>query len=340
MAVPLGAQPALNLGLLEPLEVVQAALDHADAVAGTVDEVPLAGLEGFVRQVVGWREYLRGVYVVHGRRLRTRNLLGMDRPLPQGFWDASTGLDPVDLVVRRVLDRGWCHHIERLMVLGNAMLLLRVDPDEVYTWFSAMFVDAYDWVMVPNVYAMSQFAGGELVTTKPYVSGSNYLRKMSDLPTGEWCDDWDALFWTFVRDHLDGFRGNPRSSMMARTYEGFRAGEEGRAHASGRALAGALTRARQAVSSVRRTAPRVVRCRPRPTCRRPPANRRRPARPGTPGPPRRRDVVASVHLLHPEPGPPRAGRPPPPWRTSWHPASRDARGPRAITPTTRRRHAR
>ena len=201
--------------------MVQAALDHADAVAGTPHEVPLAGLEGFVRQVVGWREYMRGVYVVHGRRLRTRNLLGMDRPLPQGFWDATTGLDPVDLVVRRVLDRGWCHHIERLMVLGNAMLLLRVDPDEVYTWFSAMFVDAYDWVMVPNVYAMSQFAGGELVTTKPYVSGSNYLRKMSDLPTGEWCDDWDALFWTFVRDHLDGFRSNPRSSMMARTYEGF-----------------------------------------------------------------------------------------------------------------------
>ena len=213
--------PALNLGLLQPLEVVQAALDHADAVAGTPAEVPLSGLEGFVRQVVGWREYMRGVYVVHGRRLRTRNLLGMDRPLPQGFWDATTGLDPVDLVVRRVLDRGWCHHIERLMVLGNAMLLLRVDPDEVYAWFSAVFVDAYDWVMVPNVYAMSQFAGGELVTTKPYVSGSNYLRKMSDLPTGEWCDDWDALFWTFVRDHLDGFRSNPRSSMMARTYEGF-----------------------------------------------------------------------------------------------------------------------
>jgi deoxyribodipyrimidine photolyase-related protein len=213
--------PALNLGLLDPLEVVRAALDHADSVVGTVEEVPLSGLEGFVRQVVGWREYMRGVYVVHGRRLRTRNLLGLDRPLPQGFWDGTTGLAPVDLVVGRVLERGWCHHIERLMVLGNAMLLLRVDPDEVYRWFSAMFVDAYDWVMVPNVYAMSQFAGGELVTTKPYVSGSNYLRKMSDLPPGEWREDWDALFWTFVRDHLDGFARNPRSSMMARTYEGF-----------------------------------------------------------------------------------------------------------------------
>lgn len=214
--------PALNLGLLDPLEVVRAAVEHADEVAGTPAEVPLASLEGFVRQVVGWREYVRGVYVVHGRRLRTRNLLGFERPLAAGWWDGSgTGLDPVDRVVGAVLERGWCHHIERLMVLGNAMLLLRVDPDEVFRWFSAMFVDAYDWVMVPNVYAMSQFAAGELVTTKPYVSGSNYLRKMSDLPTGEWCDDWDALFWTFVRDHLEGFRSNRRSTMMARTYEGF-----------------------------------------------------------------------------------------------------------------------
>jgi deoxyribodipyrimidine photolyase-related protein len=213
--------PALNLGLLEPLEVVRAAVEHADEVAGTGEEVPLASLEGFVRQVVGWREYMRGVYVVHGRRMRSRNLLGLHRRLGEGWWDGSTGLDPVDLVVARVRERGWCHHIERLMVLGNAMLLLRVDPDEVYRWFSAMFVDAYDWVMVPNVYAMSQFAAGELVTTKPYVSGSNYLRKMSDVPAGEWCEDWDALFWTFVRDHLDGFRSNPRSSMMARSYEGF-----------------------------------------------------------------------------------------------------------------------
>lgn len=213
--------PVLNLGLVGPLEVVRAALDHADEVAGTDEEVPLASLEGFVRQVVGWREYLRGVYVVHGRRIRSRNLLGLDRRLGAAWWDGSTGLAPVDVVVGRVLERGWCHHIERLMVAGNAMLLLRVHPDEVYRWFSALFVDAYDWVMVPNVYAMSQFSAGELVTTKPYVSGSSYLRKMSDVPKGEWCDDWDALFWTFVRDHLDGFRSNQRSAMMARTYEGF-----------------------------------------------------------------------------------------------------------------------
>jgi len=105
-------------------------------------------------------------------------------------------------------------------VLGNAMCLLRTDPTEVHEWFMAMFVDAYDWVMVPNVYAMSQFAAGTGITTKPYVSGSNYLRKMTDVPRGEWCDDWDALYWTFVEDHRDVFEANPRSRMVTRTWAG------------------------------------------------------------------------------------------------------------------------
>ena len=122
-------------------------------------------------------------------------------------------------MIRRVTTHGWAHHIERLMVIGNAMLLLRIDPDEVYEWFMTFFVDAYDWVMVPNVYAMSQFATGELITTKPYVSGSNYLRKMSDFGPGEWTRRWDALYWQFVADHRDGFAANPRSSFAVRTYD-------------------------------------------------------------------------------------------------------------------------
>ncbi|MCW2830937.1 MAG: deoxyribodipyrimidine photolyase [Aeromicrobium sp.] len=123
-------------------------------------------------------------------------------------------------MIERVLERGWSHHIERLMVAGSAMCLLRTDPEAVYEWFMEMYVDAYDWVMVPNVYAMSQFAAGEAITTKPYVSGSNYLRKMSDLPTGEWTTDWDGLYWTFVRDHRDVFETNSRSMMMTRMYDG------------------------------------------------------------------------------------------------------------------------
>jgi deoxyribodipyrimidine photolyase-related protein len=105
------------------------------------------------------------------------------------------------------------------MVLGNIMVLCRIDPDEVYRWFMELFIDAYDWVMVPNVYGMSQFADGGTFTTKPYISGSNYIRKMSYYPKGEWCDIWDGLFWSFIGDHLDFFGGNPRLSMMARNWE-------------------------------------------------------------------------------------------------------------------------
>lgn len=206
--------PMLNTGLLDPRTVVARAVRHAEA-----HDVDLPSVEGFVRQVIGWREYMRASYVVHGREMRTRNLLGLTRELDAGWWEGTTGLDPVDTVVRRVNQHGWCHHIERLMVLGNAMLLLRIDPDEVYEFFMTLFIDAYDWVMVPNVYAMSQFAAGELITTKPYVSGSNYLRKMSDFPTGDWAAAWDALYWQFVADHRDGFAANPRSGFAVRTYD-------------------------------------------------------------------------------------------------------------------------
>ncbi len=206
--------PLINIGLLDPRHVVTRAVEHA-----AEHDVDLPSVEGFVRQVIGWREYMRASYVVHGRAMRTRNLLGLTRELGSGWWDGSTGLDPVDTVIKRVQRHGYAHHIERLMVLGNAMLLLRVDPDEVYEWFMTFFVDAYDWVMVPNVYAMSQFAAGELVTTKPYVSGSNYLRKMSDFGPGEWTGVWDALYWQFVADHRAGFEANPRSGFAVRTYD-------------------------------------------------------------------------------------------------------------------------
>ncbi|TFD89439.1 cryptochrome/photolyase family protein [Cryobacterium lactosi] len=199
---------ALNIGLLDPREVVGAVLDGADHTT------PLASLEGFVRQVIGWREYMRATYRTSGRSMRTANRLDHQRTLGDGWWDASTGLAPVDLVISRVLDTGYAHHIERLMVLGNAMALLRIHPDAVYEWFMEMFIDAYDWVMVPNVYAMSQFAAGDVITTKPYVSGSNYLRKMSDLPTGEWTADWDGLYWTFIDDHRAVFAANPRTRMV------------------------------------------------------------------------------------------------------------------------------
>lgn len=208
--------PMLNTGLLTPQQVLDATVSHAAA-----HDVPLASLEGFIRQIIGWREYMRATYHLYGRRMRTSNHLGFARTLDEAWWTATTGLDPVDLVIGRVLSTGYAHHIERLMVLGNALCLLRIDPDEVYAWFMTLFIDAYDWVMVPNVYAMSQFAAGEAMTTKPYISGSNYLRKMSDFAAGAWTSDWDALYWTFVSDHRAMLEANPRTRTMIRLWDGF-----------------------------------------------------------------------------------------------------------------------
>jgi deoxyribodipyrimidine photolyase-related protein len=199
--------PMLNIGLLSPRQVVDAALDRAG-------RVPLNSLEGFLRQVIGWREFVRLVYLTHGRRQRTRNFWGFTCDMPAALYDGSTGIDPVDHVIHKVLRSGYCHHIERLMILGNFMLLCEIHPDAVYRWFMELFVDAYDWVMVPNVYGMSQYADGGFMTTKPYISGSSYVLKMSDFKRGPWCAAWDALYWRFVDRHSDFFAGNPRMTMM------------------------------------------------------------------------------------------------------------------------------
>lgn len=206
----------LNLGLITPADVIERALVYAEA-----NDVPLNSLEGFVRQIIGWREFMRLSYEGLGRQMRTTNYWGHSRPMPDAFYRGTTGIPPVDTVIRRVLDTGYAHHIERLMVLGNFMLLCEIDPDHVVRWFMEMFVDAYDWVMVPNVYAMSQFADGGLITTKPYLSGSAYIRRMSDYPAGPWCEVWDALYWRFISRHREFFGANPRLSVMPKQWDRF-----------------------------------------------------------------------------------------------------------------------
>lgn len=205
--------PLLNAGLLLPGDVCTRALDHARQYG-----VPLNDVEGFLRQVLGWREFIRGLYVCHGRQQRSRNYWGFSHPLPAAFYTASTGVEPVDIVIRRVLELGYCHHIERLMILGCFMLLCECHPHGVYQWFMELFVDAYDWVMVPNVYGMSQFADGGLMATKPYICGSNYVLKMSNFPRGEWCEIWDALFWRFIHRHAARLRSNPRLALLVRNF--------------------------------------------------------------------------------------------------------------------------
>jgi deoxyribodipyrimidine photolyase-related protein len=206
--------PMLNIGLLQPGEIVNAALNKASE-----KEIPLNSLEGFIRQIVGWREFIRLVYEREGRKQRTTNYWGFTRKIPPKFWTGETGIEPVDIVVKKLLQASYNHHIERLMVMGNFFLLCEFDPDEVYRWFMEMYIDAYDWVMVPNVYGMTQFSDGGLMTTKPYISGSNYLMKMGDWPKGDWQAIWDGLFWRFMHVHRDFFLKNPRLGMLVKTFD-------------------------------------------------------------------------------------------------------------------------
>ena len=199
--------PLLNSGLITPSEIVQKTLKFKD-------RYPLNSLEGFLRQIIGWREFIRGVYLVKGTQERTTNFFNFKRKIPTSFYNATTGILPVDITIKKVQKTAYNHHIERLMVLGNFMMLCEFDPDEIYRWFMEHYIDAYDWVMVPNVYGMSQFADGGLMSTKPYISSSNYLKKMSDFPKGDWQQTWDALYWRFIDLQRDVFNKNIRMKFM------------------------------------------------------------------------------------------------------------------------------
>lgn len=198
--------PVINIGLLTPMEVVEAVLKAR--------EIPLNCLEGFIRQVVGWREFMLQIYITYGEEERKSNFFENEKILPKELYTGETGILPVDNVVEKVLKNAYSHHIERLMVMGNYMLLMDYRPQEVYRWFMEMYIDAYDWVMVPNVYGMSQYADGGIFATKPYISSSNYILKMSDFEKGKWCDIWNDLYWGFLAKHEAKLRNNPRMGLM------------------------------------------------------------------------------------------------------------------------------
>lgn len=206
--------PLLNVGLINIKDLIEVSLDYSKK-----NDIPINSTEGFIRQLIGWREFIRGVYQVKGSFERTNNFWGFKRKIPKSFYDGTTGIDPLDSSIKKVSDTGYIHHIERLMIVGNFMLLCEFDPDEVYRWFMELFIDSFDWVMVPNVYGMSQFADGGLMSTKPYISGSNYIFKMSDYKKGDWCDTWDGLFWRFMDKQRGFFLKNPRLRMLVNTFD-------------------------------------------------------------------------------------------------------------------------
>ena len=206
--------PLLNVGLISVEQILNTSISFAEEY-----KVPINSLEGFVRQIIGWREFIRGIYEIKGTEERTRNFWGYSRKIPKSFYDGSTGIAPVDITIKKVLKSGYAHHIERLMVLCNFMLLCEFDPDDIYQWFMELFIDAYDWVMVPNVYGMGLFADGGLMSTKPYISSSNYINKMGDYEGGKWEETWDGLFWNFMDKNRDFFEENPRLAMLLRNFD-------------------------------------------------------------------------------------------------------------------------
>lgn len=203
---------SINSGLLTPDQVLKITLmKHKD------HNYPLNSLEGFVRQILGWREFMRLIYEKEGVTIRTENFFKFDQKIPQKLKDGETGIPPIDDCLKNNTTTAYNHHIERLMLLGNFMLLCEIDPDEVHQFFMERYIDAYDWVMVPNVYSMSQYADGGLITTKPYISGSNYVLKMSNYSKGDWCKVWDGLFWRFIFRQKEAIANNPRMSFMFAT---------------------------------------------------------------------------------------------------------------------------
>ncbi len=206
--------PLINVGLIQPTDFINALL-NAYKKAGA----PINSIEGIVRQIIGWREFVQLTYRKIGSQQRTKNFWGFTKKMPSAFYTGTTGISPIDSSIKKLLESSYNHHIERLMVLGNFMLLCEIRPDDVYQWFMEMYIDAYDWVMVPNVYGMSQFADGGMITTKPYICGSNYLMKMGDFPKGEWQATWDGLFWRFLSKQRAVFTKNPRWAMLLSTWD-------------------------------------------------------------------------------------------------------------------------
>ncbi len=203
---------SINIGLLNPEEVVDRTLEtHEER------NYSMNSLEGFLRQIVGWREFIRAMYQLHPE-MRENNYWDIHNELPEQFYTANTGLPPVDYAIKHTEENAYCHHIERLMVLSNAMLLLETDPEEAYDWFMEMFIDSYEWVMVPNVYGMGQYAWPDMMT-KPYISSSNYINKMSHYEGGEWEDEWTGLYWNFISNHKEKISEINRMGFMTSTLE-------------------------------------------------------------------------------------------------------------------------
>ena len=216
--------PYLNAGLLDPLQVCRRV--DAEYRAG---RVPLNAAEGFIRQIIGWREYVRGIYWLKMPDYGELNHLEASRPLPDFYWSGQTDMACLNQAIMQTKEQAYAHHIQRLMITGNFAMLAGVAPDEVHQWYLAVYADAYEWVELPNTLGMSQFADGGLLGSKPYAAGGNYINKMSDYcsgcrydvksKSGEDACPFNYLYWDFLARHQAQLGSNPRLVPVYRTWE-------------------------------------------------------------------------------------------------------------------------
>jgi deoxyribodipyrimidine photolyase-related protein len=206
--------PFLNVGWLLPDQVIRAACLYAEKM-----NVPINSLEGFIRQILGWREFVRGIYHNFDAEQSQGNFFNATRHLSPHWYRGESGSEPLDQVIHKVLRLGYAHHIERLMVVGSLMLLLEIHPGEAHRWFMEMFIDSSDWVMGPNVYGMALFSDGGIFATKPYFCGANYYRKMGRYSSGDWEDGVNGLYWSFIGRHRAFLVTNPRLSATVKAFD-------------------------------------------------------------------------------------------------------------------------
>ena len=215
---------ALNVKMLSPLEVIQRA-QHA----WQHENAPIAAVEGFIRQILGWREYVRGIYWAHMPGYDQSNHLSHQTDLPNWFWTGDTKMNCLAQSIGQSLEHAYAHHIQRLMVIGNFALLAGINPQQVHAWYLGVYIDAFEWVELPNTVGMSQYADNGIMATKPYVSSAAYIDRMSDyckgchydkkLKTGDRACPFNALYWNFYDRHRTSFERNPRIGMAYRQLE-------------------------------------------------------------------------------------------------------------------------
>ncbi|WP_421836783.1 cryptochrome/photolyase family protein [Novosphingobium sp.] len=223
----------LNCGLLDPLAVCRAVEEEWRA-----GRVPLNAAEGFIRQIIGWREYVRGIYWLTMPGYERRNFLGHTRPLPEFYWTAETDMACVRAAVTQTRQHAYAHHIQRLMVTGTFALLAGIDPHALHEWYLSVYADAYEWVELPNTVGMSQFADGGMLASKPYAASGAYINRMSNhcgtcrydvkQRTGANACPFNPLYWDFIARHRGKIGGNPRMVQMVRTYDKFADAEKAR----------------------------------------------------------------------------------------------------------------